>query len=61
MTRIEAISAATVVHVMLRVVLAQPIVRSVVDPPEAQSGPLVVALDGVVVYHVEDHLDPGHV
>ena len=61
MTRIEAIPAAAEVHVAPGVILPQPVVRGIIDPPEAQSRPQVVALDGVVVHHVDDHLDPGRV
>jgi len=61
MTCIEAIPAPAEVHVEPRVVLFQPVVRGIVDPPEAQRRPQMVALGGVVVHHVEDHLDPGRV
>ena len=56
---VEGVPGARVVHVVLLVVLDQPVVRRVVDPLEAQGRPEVVALGGVVVDHVEDHLDPG--
>ena len=45
------------VHVVAPVVVHQPVVGGVVDAAEGQRGPQVVALGGVVVDHVEDHLD----
>ncbi len=38
-------------------IVRQPVVRGVVQPPEGQRRPQVVPLGGVVVDHVEDHLD----
>ena len=40
-------------------VARQPVVAGVVDPPEGERGPLVTTLAGVVVDHVQDHLEPG--
>jgi hypothetical protein len=59
MTCIEAVPGAAEVHVVPRVVLPQPVIRGIVDPAEAQRRPRLGALGGVVVHHVEDHLDPG--
>ena len=61
LARIQAVPAPAEVHVVPRVVFFQPVVRGIVDPPEAQGRPFVVSLGGVVVHHVEDHLDPGRV
>jgi hypothetical protein len=61
MTRIEAIPAAAEVHVVPGVVLPQPVVGGIVDAPETQGRPEMAALGGVVVHHVDDHLDPGRV
>ena len=58
---VEGVPGAGVVHVVLRLVLDQPVVRRVVDALEAQRRAEVVALGGVVVDHVEDHLDAGGV
>jgi hypothetical protein len=54
---VERVPGARVVHVVLLVVLDQPVVRGVVDALERQRGPEVVALGGVVVDDVEDDLD----
>ena len=56
---VEGVPGARVVHVVALVVLDQPVVRRVVDALEAQRRAEVVALGGVVVDHVEDHLDAG--
>ena len=55
----QAVAGAGGVHVELRVVPDQPVVGGVVDAPEGQRRPQVVALGRVVVDHVEDDLDPG--
>ena len=49
------------VHVVARVVRDEPVVGGVVDALEGQHRPQVVALGGVVVDDVEDHLDAGAV
>ena len=54
---VEGVPGAGVVGVVAAVVLLEPVVRRVVDALEAQRRPEVVALGGVVVDHVEDHLD----
>ncbi len=59
MPDVEAVAGAGVVHVVARVVVDQPVVRRVVQALEAQRRAQVVALGGVVVDHVEDHLDAG--
>ena len=58
---VEAVPGAGVVHVVARVVLDEPVVRRVVEALEAQRRAEVVALGGVVVDDVEDHLDAGRV
>jgi len=45
------------VEVVPLVLVDEPVVGRVVDPPEGQRGAHVVALGGVVVHHVQDHLD----
>ena len=49
------------VEVVARVVLHRAVVGVVVDAAHRQHRPEVVALGGVVVDHVEDHLDAGRV
>ena len=61
MADVEAVAGAGVVHVVALVVLDQPVVGGVVDTPHRQRRTHVVALGGVVVDHVEDHLDVGFV
>ena len=55
---VERVARAREVHVEVRVVGHQPVVAGVVDALEGQHRAEVVALGGVVVDHVEDHLDP---
>ncbi len=59
MAHVQGVPGARVVHVVLRLVLHQPVVRLVVDALEAQRRAEVVALRRVVVDHVEDDLDAG--
>ena len=53
---VERVSTAGVVGVASAVVL-QDIVRRVVQAPEAQRRPMVIALRGVIEHDVEDHLE----
>ena len=57
MAHVQAVAGAGVVHVVARLVGHQPVVGGIVDAAEAQHRAQVVALGGVVVDHVEDHLD----
>ena len=57
--RVERVPRAGVVHVEARVVGHEPVVALVVDAAEAEHRTEMVALGGVVVDDVEDHLDPG--
>ena len=57
----QAVAGAGGVVVVLRLVVDQAVVGGVVDAAEAQRGPVVVALGGVVVDDVEDDLDVGGV
>ena len=57
MHRVERVPRAGEVHVVPRVVRHQPVVALVVDALEREHRPEVVALGGVVVDDVEDHLD----
>jgi hypothetical protein len=61
MTRIEAIPACAEVHVVPRVVLAQPVVRGVVDSAIAERRAEMVSFGRVVVHHVDEDLDTGRV
>ena len=56
---VERVARAGEVGVEARVVRLEPIVRRVVDALERQRRPEMVPLAGVVVDHVEDHLDAG--
>ena len=58
---VERVAAAGEVHVVARVVGRQPIIGGVVDAAHRERRPQLVALGGVVVDHVEDHLDAGGV
>ena len=61
MAGVERVARARVVHVVALVVGHQAVVARVVDALEGQHRAEVVALGGVVVDHVEDHLDAGAV
>ena len=54
---VHAVAGAGEVEVVARVVLHRAVVREVVDPAHRQRRAEVVALGGVVVHDVEDHLD----
>ena len=58
---VEGVAAAGEVDVAALVARGQPVVGGVVDPPQAEGGAELVALGGVVVDDVEDHLDAGRV
>ena len=53
----QAVAGAGGVEVVRLVLVDEAVVGTVVDAAEAQRRALVVALGGVVVDHVEDHLD----
>ena len=59
MAHVQAIAAAGVVHAVARRVGDLPVVGRVVDPAEGERRAQVIPLGGVVVDHVEDHLDAG--
>ena len=61
MHRVERVAGAGVVHVVAGVAGDGAVVGEVVDALECEHRPQVVALGGVVVDDVEDHLDPGAV
>ena len=54
---VQAVTAPGVVEVVTLVLVGHPVVAQVVDAPQGQGGAHVVALGGVVVDHVEKHLD----
>ena len=58
---VERVARAREVHVVALVLGREAVVGLVVDALEAEHRPEVVALGGVVVDHVEDHLDAGAV
>ena len=58
---VEGVAAAGVVHVEARILGHQTVVGGVVDAPEAQGGPQLVALGRMVVDDVQDHFDAGRV
>ena len=61
MAGVEGVAGAGVVHVEAPVGVHRPVVGVVVEAPERQRRAHVVALGGVVVDDVQDHLDPGRV
>ena len=58
---VQRVAAAGEVHVVAGILGRQPVVAGVVHPAHGQRGPQVIALGGVVVDHVQDHLDAGAV
>ena len=58
-TGVEAVAGPGEVLVQPQVAVEQSVVGGVVDSAEVDRGPQMVALGGVVVDHVEDHLDVG--
>ena len=59
MAEVDRVAGAGVVDVVAPVVGREPVVGGVVDALERERRPELVALGGVVVDDVEDHLDPG--
>ena len=59
MGEVEGIAAAGEVVVVARIVRHQPVIGQIVDAAERQRRAEMVALCGVVVDHVEQHLDAG--
>ena len=59
MAEVERVACASVVDIKSRLVRHQPIVGLVVDPLEGQRRAALVALRGVVVDDVKDHLEPA--
>ena len=60
MHHVQRVAAAGEVEVVAAAV-GEPVVGGVVDAAEGERRPELVALGGVVVDDVEDHLDPGRV
>jgi hypothetical protein len=58
---IKGIAGAGVIHVEARVFRDKAVVAVVVDTAEGEGGTEMVALGGVVVDHIQDHLDAGGV
>ena len=59
MAEVQRVPGAGVVDVVALLVGQQPVVGGVVDALERQRRAALVAFGGVVVDHVEDHLEPG--
>jgi hypothetical protein len=57
MGHVQRVPTAGVVHVVARIVGHQPVVAGIVHPPETDRGPQVAPFPGVVIDHVQDHLD----
>src|SRR5690606_8507912 len=61
MLHVQGIAATCKVPVVAKVFGNQSVIGGVVDAPETEGGPQMVTLGGVVVHHVEDHLQTGTV
>jgi hypothetical protein len=59
MHHVERVAAAGEIHVVPRIARHDPVVGEIVDAAERERRAGVIALRGVVVDHVEDHLDAG--
>ena len=57
MPHVQRIAASRVVHVVARLPFDAPVVRGVVDTPEANRGAQMVSLRGVVVNYIEDDFE----
>ena len=57
MTDVQSVAGAGVIHVIARVVGYQPVISEVVDAPKTQHRTEMIAFGGMVVNHVENHLD----
>jgi hypothetical protein len=58
-TCVEAVAGTGEVLVEPQIAVEEPIVGGVVDAAEIDRRAEVVALGGVVLDNIEDHLDPG--
>ena len=58
MNQVQSVAAAGVVDVVAAVGL-EPVIGRIVDAPEAQGRPHLVALGSMVVDHIQQHLDAG--
>ena len=56
---VEGVTGAGVVHVVALVAIDQTVVGLIVNATERDRRAHVVAFGGVVVYHIQDHLDAG--
>src|SRR5580692_6554892 len=61
MPDVEGVAGTGVIHVVARLVRHQPVIRSIVDALKTQYWAQMVALGGVVIHYVENHLDAGGV
>ena len=59
MAHVDGVAGAGIVDVVARIVGQEPVVGGVVDASERQRRAEMIALGGVVVDHVQDHLDAG--
>ena len=57
MADIEGVAAAGEVRIVAGGVLHQAIVGRVIDTPQTQGGPQMIAFPGVVVHHIQNHLN----
>ena len=57
--QVQGVAGAGIVDVVALVVRHQAVVRGVVDAAHRQGGATLVAFGGVVVDHVQNHLQPG--
>ena len=58
MVQVQRVAGAGIVDVIARIV-GQPVIAAVVQPPEGQRRPHLVAFAGVVIDHVQNDLDAG--
>ena len=61
MQQIERVAGAGEIHVEARIFRREPVVGQVVDPAKTERRPEVISFAGVIVDHVQNHLDPGGV
>src|SRR5947209_8116913 len=59
MGEVERVAAAGELAIVPGLFRQQPIIGLIVDAPEAQGGPEVIAFGSMIVDNIEDYLDSG--
>ena len=57
MGQIERVAAPGIIHQPARIVTDRPVVGTIIKAAPGQTGPHLIALAGMVVDHIKNHLD----